>query len=173
MATAAKKLEIKTPALSALAAESLAKHGPDWRVAAKALLHRLENDTALYRALARPLLEQAVWDAIRAAARHERGFAWKGPRPVDPAGDGGLNAVASTHLSELMGFPLPGGVPLGEARRPEIAATAKAWATSAKTTAFRATWLRLVASALPDDKQQVKTVLTEAKLKALQAKAKR
>jgi len=156
------------------AKEALKRTGGDWSRADKLLRRWMADDEEFYRAVMEPLIGQATWDLIRKVTSNDRALAWRVPARPDPgADDEGLPRLADANLRGLMGIPLPcAGRPLlGEATRQVVLEAAAFYATQAKGNAVRGRWLEMVAAAMPDARKRVRSVLTESKLRTLQAKA--
>lgn len=91
-------------------------------------------------------------------------------RPDRATSDRGLQLVAQTNLRNLMGFTLPDGKELREATGAEIADAAITYADTARGSAVKARWLRLVGEAVPREKKAA-WAITEVKLGALYGQA--
>lgn len=150
-----------------------------WTNAAKMFRRWLDNDTKLYKELAEPMIDKAIWAAIRAAAYADRvtiigsvkspgRFEWPEGKPDRAAKDGTLALVAETHL---MMFPLQGGLVLGDATRPEVQETRELYEKMAAGNAVKGRWLALVCSKLPSDTKTVAKQLKEEDLRKLWTRA--
>lgn len=167
------------PSVGSKAREALEKAGGDWSKAAKIFRGWLDNDRGLYNDLTLPLVDKAIWAAIRLAAGGprrpiwERGknpvkFDWPDAKPDRARKDGALAMVAETHL---MMFPLQGGLVLGDATRPQVTESCEMYGKMAAGNAVKARWLSLVASKLRGDTKTVAQQLKEQDLRVLQAAA--
>ncbi|MGF3026945.1 hypothetical protein ACQVP2_29525 [Methylobacterium aquaticum] len=154
--------------------------GGDMREAARRLEGNVRRSRALRDELTDPLISAACWDAIRQQCRSNRSRIWHTPvsvapsRPQLPAQTSAPKADAARVIQlaagNLMLFPLPGGRPLGQATRQEIAAAAEFYATQAADMGVKARWLALVAEAVPEGRQAGQ-VLNETRLRELRGLA--
>jgi len=148
----------------------LAKAKGDVAKATRAMTEKVREDAALFRVLMDPLVEQAVYDAIRAVCRADRRRIWNAPtvHADDPATR--VRALSSGTAATLLNMPLPGGKRLGLATRAEVSEAAEFYLRQASNMSAKGQWLRLIAQAVPDG-VTVKSVITEARLNELRQEA--
>jgi len=146
------------------------------RVKAAALFRQwVEEDEALYRELLEPLVNDAIWQAIRLAGRVMRTEVWSvQPLPSErgPRGSvAGLVAMAETRMQSLLDdFRLPSGIALGDATIEHVVAAAMFYHGQARGNKVKARFLDLVGAAMGNAKQ-VRDRLSDKKLRDLQARA--
>lgn len=134
------------------------------------------------RSLRDQLTEPLIADACRVAVRKEvkdvRREVWTGSqsRAAGQSKPDAIKAQAGRVVQLAAGtlamFPLPGGKRLGEASREEISTAAEFYGRQAADMGAKARWLRLIAQSVPDGKK-VSDVLSDARLRELQAEASR
>lgn len=168
--SAAPKMEAERDYVAEAALAALEANAGDQVKAARALEEKVRKDSALRKHLLEPLITYACHQAVGIQIRQHRGRVWNGPRAVPKgAGDraGRLEALAVEMLSS---FPLPGGLPLAEATREDLAAAADFYAKQATDMAHKGRWLQLIGQSVPDGKR-VRDVLTEDRLRELKKEA--
>ena len=159
--TAAKKIDIPTPAK--LAATCLETAEGDWRIAADMMERELERNPQTRDALIAPLIKQAVWSAIRAAARDIRSDYKAHGVTVQQDNAEGIRACARRSWYD---YPIFGGKRLGDATPDEIDEAAQRYQELADANAEESERMRRVRSALKG-KKTVRQQLSETKLAAL------
>jgi hypothetical protein len=169
----------KGPSVDSKAREALEKAKGDWPKAAKLFRGWIDNDRGLYEALVLPMIDKAIWTAVRHAARDirepiwERGknparFDWPDAKPDRAKKDGALAMVAETHL---MMFPLQGGLVLGDATRSQVTESREMYGRFASGNLAKERWLALIEAKLKGDTKTVAMQLKEEDLRKLQAQA--
>lgn len=137
--------------------------------AADMMYEAVWTDDKLWKALTEPLLEQACVDACRGVIMDQRRkfppAAKYDPHVNDESNDRAVSLIVA-QTRELMEFPLPGGLRLGDARKAEVQKAADAYTKQAHTMGIRGTWLENIAAKLSDD-QTVEEKFTEKALAAL------
>ena len=161
--------ETEAEGVSQAARRALDEADGDPTRAAEILEERVRADQDLWRRLTDQLIRAACTSYVRSEVAAERRRIWRNraanPRNVIMDGKRRMERLAQENL---MLFPLPGGMRLGEARRDEVSAAAGFYAGMTRDMAWKQRWLSLVAQSLPDDKA-VGEVLTEERLRELQA----
>ena len=120
---------------------------------------------ALYRSIMDPLLSSACYGAISKVCRSNRETIWNAPNYKAGGNGDRVHALSSGNL--LM-FPLPGGLPLGEATRNEVSAAVEFYLSMSSDMAHKARWLTRIGEGLTG-KKTVSKVYTEETLRKLQA----
>ena len=133
--------------------------------------HHMEKmvlaDQAIYRTLMDPLLASACYAAVSKVNRSNRAVIWTAPNYT--AGGNG-SRVRELSSGNLLMFPLPGGLPLGEATRTEVSAAAEFYIKQSSDMSHKARWLTRIGDGLAG-KKKVSSVYTEELLFKLQAEA--
>lgn len=139
--------------------------GKDMRAAAVLLRQRMDEDQALRDALLEPMIDRAIWCAMRhcvQAIRRDFGQASAPLRSVNPDNTIGIKAVAKRSWYD---YPLPGGILLGDARAIDLSAAINEHDRNARTNAAKAKWLRVVVDRVrPHGDKRVRDVISEAAL---------
>lgn len=128
----------------------------------------VRGDAALFRVVADPLIDAACYEMAAQQVRQTRKVVWTPPRTV--SADDQRARVVRLSDSNLLNFPLPGGLRLGAASRDELREAAGFYARQASDMAWKSRWLDLVQKRVPKTKC-VADVLTDADLRDLQEKA--
>lgn len=157
----------RTDPIAAAAAEALAAADGDAAKATKLMAEAVRADGDLRDALTEPLINGACYDAIRKQCQAQRRHIWTAPNYTTSGNGQRVGALAAGNL--LM-FPLPGGMRLGEATRVEIADAAGFYQRQADDMALKGRWLTLVAQSVPYGKK-VAEVLTNERLSDLRDEA--
>jgi hypothetical protein len=101
------------------AREALEESGGDWERAARQLREQAEVEIELREDLLMPLLDNAVWQAIRQAASTERQWIWRGKTQQEGEAKAttGLTLLGKANATSVYDYPLPamGGLRLGAA----------------------------------------------------------
>jgi hypothetical protein len=186
--SAVKKETTAGEVIGAAAKAALKKSAGNPQNAAVLMQEGAKKNPALYKALTEPYLADACWQAVRAAAHTERKKVWTGSEPKPPANPNAVGSkfgaaaqaqvdrvvsLARGNVATLLDFPLPiQGLPrLGEATLAMLKQAADFYKKSAADMSTKAKWLKLIISAMPDDKATVGTVLNDKALRKLQAEA--
>jgi hypothetical protein len=148
------------------AREALLAADNDVLKATEALRQRVKGNPALFRQLMEPLVHDACYDAVRAQCRVQRSAIWSPPVHRADSAD----RVKALAQSNLMSFPLPGGLRLGDATREDVVKAREFYASQADSMAHKARWLELVAQSLTGRKTVAKA-LTETRLQELKEAA--
>lgn len=121
--------------------------------------------------LTEPLLSTACYDAVRVQCRAARHRVWSpSARALAQHRSDSHRRAVTTARARLLDFPLPGGLALGSATRVQVIGAAEAYERQAGDMAWKARWLAMVASALPEGRK-VREALTEARLRKMQSEA--
>lgn len=154
--------------------------------AERLFLKRVEEDTGLYDALVRPLLERAVSELVRERIRHYRkqvkqGFAHppqqrSGRQPSRGPGSTssvqGLRDMGQREAKRLLDFALPGGKLLRAAVWSEAERTRSMYEKHARGNAIEAAWFKAICAKLPkDDSKCVEQIFTEQALRRMRTRA--
>ena len=131
---------------------------PDWLTAAALMRSIIDSDPALYRKLAEPLIDGAIWTSIRHAARAtRRDFqvpASGGTRRIE-AND--AEAMGRERLKDWLSYQLSGGTRLGDATREKILEDAQWHDTLAHVNAKKACLFKEIAARIGE--RRVRDVL--------------
>lgn len=134
--------------ISDVARESLDTADGDWKVAAGLMRDRVSEDAALRDVLFAPLMDSAIWTAIRTEALatrrayHVAGLRNHADRNV---ADDGIARLAESNALSLLDFPLRGGLRLGDATHAEVMEAAVDYLKRGRTIMVRGKWLMAVA----------------------------
>lgn len=134
-----------------VADECIEEVGGDWTAAADRFRQRLDSDRELYDELVAPLIEGAIWDAIRGASSRQRRRFCEESAPAH--GSEGAEALARANERDLLDYPLTGGVRLGDATRDVLIEQIALHRAQARGNLIAATWLRKIADVLKDDER--------------------
>jgi hypothetical protein len=135
----------------------------------------LMNEDVFFEVM-KPHLHQICVNIMNDGKGGVRRAVWSGiARPSGTAGKHAMKAamrdqVVSLAVSNLMLFPLHGGIRLGDATRVEISQTADHYAKLAKDTGHKSRWLTLIAQSLGDG-EKVSDKFTEERLAELKREA--
>jgi len=131
----------------------------DWHSAARRMKRAVNADAKLKRLLLDPMIDAAIWQAIKLAGRNGRRQIMAG---VNPDNTNGLDLMAAAERERhLLDFTLRNGLKLRDAKRPDVIEAADFYAVSASTQALRGRWLYAIGARLPDDEKAVGDVCTE------------
>lgn len=153
----------------------------DRQKAAQLFRQWVEEDKALFEQLLHPLLDQAIWNAIRQATRTARKDAWENdcdltiaPLPSEMSradSVAGLEAMAETTAHSLLdSFPLPSGKWLGDATRDEMLEAITFYHKQAHGNKVKAVFLEMVLKAM-GNAARVRDRVDEQRVRALRDKA--
>ena len=125
----------------------------------------LDEDQALFA----QCLEPIILTAMRAEMRYldVATRANLAQSPGKPRGTEGLEALAK----DILGWPLLGGLPLGEARRDDLTASIDWYARLVREHGWRHTWLVAIASKLPSGRKKVRDVMSADVLNKMMTEA--
>jgi hypothetical protein len=166
MATPARKLD-QFQSIHALAVHSLECASGNWDKACEIMEQILFNDDEVYTKFGTPLLKSAIRHEIVDCVSSSRDQFWAPPQPDRAKKDGGLLRVAA---SNLLNFPLAGGLRLGDATKAQLEENANLSLKRARTYALHGRWYELIAKGLKR-KETVAEVFDHDQLKRLQEKA--
>lgn len=171
----------KPELVAAAVKKALEATGGDFERAVTLLEKRVRANARLRSELLEPFITQACRDAVRQEVRLVRREVWTGtrsgtpPKPqVTPSPRPAKSDSRVVYLAKgnLAMFPLPGGKPLGEATREEVADAAAFYSRQSADMGAKARWLSLIAQSLPAGRT-VAEVLTDERLTELQAEARK
>ncbi len=152
-----------TPNVHQIAKECLTAANGDVQLATMHMVQRCQSDDALREAVISTLLRQACYQAVTAVNRAERKTIWQQSEQVARANAARVGILAQ---SNLLAFPLPGGMMLADATRDDVEAAAYGFRDQADDMHAKAAWLFAVKEEVPDGKL-VRDVLSEARLQEL------
>jgi hypothetical protein len=155
------------PTIALVAREALDIAGGNALKATELMVERVESDGRLYRLLMDPLVRLACYNVVSQQIRSKRKAVYKTKQPSKKKAKASVAALAA---GNLLDFPLPGGLRLGEATRNDVAAAQAFYASQASDMGHKARWLGMVLHALPKGKK-VKDAITPAKLEAFKVEA--
>lgn len=141
-----------------LARACMEKSSGDPKGAAKLMRQKIDRNARLRDALLEPLVDAAIWQAIRRVLRATRQRC--AGIPTDP-GINGIRGVAEYVERCLLDFPLASGMQLRHATRKELAESVANYEGLAAGNAFQARWLGRILALLPDDQTRVEDVVSE------------
>ena len=131
----------------------------DWHSAARRMKRAVNADEKLKRLLLEPLIDVAIWEAVRLAGRQTRSKIMRG---ASPDNTNGLELMASATRDRcLLDFTLRNGLKLRDAHRPDVIEAADHYAVNSITMGIRGRWLHAIVRRLPDDQKSVGDVCTE------------
>lgn len=160
--------DLRSNLVSETARKALRDAGGDVVSASRLMEASVRRDLALREAITDPLISSACYDAVRQECIKERRQVWRPPverwRPGRVSGSGRV-----VHLAKgtLLMFPLPGGKPLGNANRSDLATAESFYSSQAADMGHKARWLQLIAQSVPLGKV-VSDVLSDDRLRELQ-----
>jgi hypothetical protein len=155
------------PTIKTIASECYNTTKGDIQKSVKIMANKIRGDDVLFRALLDPLVESACYTEITHVCRTNRSSIWEPPN-YQVGGSG--HRIVCLAESNLMAFPLPGGLPLGRATKEEVMEAAEFYTTQGKDMLQKGQWLKMIAEKLPKGKS-VSKVLTEQQLSELQKAA--
>lgn len=135
--------------------------------ATRLFAERVRRSREMRDALTEPLINGACYDLIRRVCIKERRKIWLTPDLTAREGKPVGHDVHHLAAGNLLQFPLPGGQPLGDATREEIAEAAGFYARQAADMAWKGRWLDRIALAMPPGKR-ARQVFDDRKLRLLQ-----
>ncbi len=153
---------------NALARECYEEADHDRERAAKLMRRRLDDDGDLYRAVAEPLIDGAVWALIRGCARQYRqsiqGSLGAQSAPTPAAREAG-ERVRDVAVRSWYAYPLHCGVALGDATQAQVLESMDRHARFASANGAKAAWLDAVARGMkPGGGCRVRKVYSEKRL---------
>lgn len=156
-----------TTAGNKAAREAFTKAGGDIVEAQAELVKMVNSDADLYKEVLDPWLSRACYDIIRKICRDDRRRIWNAPHLQVVDTSKGMSRASNTNL---MDFPLPGGLRLGQATRDEVTKAASFYETQARNMTHKSTWLGLIGQGLKAN-DTVEKRYTEERLLELQQEA--
>jgi hypothetical protein len=109
---------------------------------------------------------QVIRDALNADRTASRNMVWAAPN-YDPGQKGKRVVHLAAGNATLYDFRLPGGIQLGDARRPDVLAAVAEYKQQSDTSAHHARWLGFIAQRLRGDTKTVRQQLTPEQLQQL------
>lgn len=152
--------------LTKAARAALAKHPENVQEATAAFELAVRKDARLRDLLTDPLIREACYAVVSGLIRRARKHVWA---PPIYRADSAARVIALA-ASNLMTFPLPGGVLLCNADRAALATAESVYRKQSDDMRHKANWLGLILQSLPEG-QLVRDALTEARLIELQREA--
>lgn len=147
------------------ALEDAGNHMP---TAAEILADMALDDEHLFVEMMNPTLTQRARDLVQQFVHaSRRAFGEHPPPKRTETAEAGAAAVRALARASIFGFRLPGGLPLRDARRPDLIAGAEVFEKNARTQFRHARFLKLVAEKMQDDEQLVTAQFDEAALREL------
>lgn len=166
--------------LRRLATEALEECDGDRDQAVAVLWRWLEGDAALYERLIRPMVEDALYSAVRAVDKSTRTALRSiaaeplrlpvGPALRPPNPDRGIAGIVASVERTMHDYPLPGGKRLGDATADDLLGAARHYRTQERANAREARFYELVHEAMQGG-SRVSKVLPDASLKRLRRQA--
>lgn len=154
------------PSIREAAASALAANRGDVKKATDALTERALSEESFLRTNLADAVRTACYNAVAGCIRADRRVVWATPQPTTQERAAQVRALAAGTVASLYDFPLPGGKPLRDATRADVAQAAQFYGDQARDMAWKSRWLGLVAQSLPEGKK-VSEVLTQERLEEL------
>ncbi len=143
----------------------------------KEAVAKADDAAALYRMVRRnpnflrQIIKQWVYDTMREKGRKHRKLIWDRNEKGHQEAMARVQDLERAVAVNLMDFKLWDGTLLRDAVRPALKESSRRYESQARNMNWKADWLNLVAKNLPNDQVVVGKVLTEAKLRNMQTKA--
>lgn len=168
--TPPRKIYKVNPVMQA-AREVLEEANGEWVEAAKIFRARLDNDQKLRAILLEPLLDKAIWAAIRGVdatyrKQLDHNLSLNNERTTE-----GLQAIASDNYESYYDYPLTGGVKLGDANRDEIKDAMLLHRLYKTSNAIKETWFALILKKMKKPLDIVRDVMSAEDLATMKKKA--
>ncbi len=159
------KIEIPSRVNLSEAARSAMAGASTYREGAERLLGLARQDPELMAAIMEPYELSAAMDAVQKVVSSFRRRVWVGPNRAAEAER--VGALVQSNREMLLDFPLPGGVALRHAMKPDVDAAARFYRDHATDMAHKSRWLVKVARRVPAG-QTVGEALDNAGLEKMQ-----
>lgn len=149
-----------------LAHECLENNDWDWQAAAEEMESKIWQDQQLRDELMKPLIGQAVWNAIKIqAGAHRQAFKAGRSKVAEKAKDNpnGIRRVVERSWYE---YPIFGGKKLGDATPSDLDAAAESYQRLADSNKYEAERMRRIRAVLKEEKP-VREQLTEEQISSM------